>query len=595
MDDHTDTNHSIVIKFEAEDLLLEVWKEISGKYNDNYSDKGHNGHVIQCSENGLKVTLTLYKPALKLHIQGDGCGPWKTNAFEKIVSKINVEGEIMNISETVPKFLLDNISLSSTPQMPQLSPMNKYLQRAANCKSKQMQSLEDELAEAHSSLSKHSDEVNTMQEQLAQYQHTVQCLTSTIEQQSRLFDKLLAEGVVVTKDLKSIALERDRLKNDCNKYKTDLVKVNTETFFMEDQIKLLQENIVKYGKEKNKLLDEMVKQNITVESINAKLDAFENRFDQLESISSNQNPSPSNNFVLSQTRTSFSNDCCDDDITDTDAKFDQHQSKSYASVLKSAKPSSATSEKVVKRGSVPQNKENFTDLPKSKEKKVDVDHSSNILLIGSSIFKYINRRGLERNVHVSTNRGAHVKDLYHKLRDKSLNMYKSVMIYCGGNDASSGQSTDEFYQQYSALLDFIRDKYPDIEVILCGLMPRRDVDVTLFNEVIYELCCDYNYQFVDNYESVLSGNGNIMRHMFNGDGIHLSHKGTASMLKNMNKYIAIFKTRYVHSQKNESFTENKCFKCSETGHSSTNCKHQSVLRCWSCGKSGHKIKHCGSW
>lgn len=106
----------------------------------------------------------------------------------------------------------------------------------------------------------------------------------------------------------------------------------------------------------------------------------------------------------------------------------------------------------------------------------DADEPNDILLIGSSIFKYFNRRGLLRNVHVNTNRGARIDDIKLKLQQTNLIGYKTIILYCGGNDAASGKSDTDIYWDYADLLNYIQDNYPGLNIYVCGLMPRRDAD-----------------------------------------------------------------------------------------------------------------------
>lgn len=575
VEDHTPKNKSIILTFQSEDIYKEVWNRTSYIYQ-SYTSKGENGDIISSTELGLKVTLTFYSSKLKLHVQGEGCAQWKENVFEKqIMNELNSDTEngVQNISITFPKQIIMSTPVKPVQTSCCTTSKCKYLQRAANRKDKQMKTVEEQLAIIRMLIQDQvsgQTDVHTLNEQLKQSREKTQSLTQNNQQQNETIKALRTENKILKKDIsqataklnKSMA-DKDKSETDLAKTKASLVKANTETFFQEDTIKSLKADIAKIEQERSSFLKSLTESNYKFDVLKAELDEFACQFRK---------------------------------SADDDNDKSEHENKTHAKTIEQEECSNQPYKSYAEAAKAVPSK---IPIPDETHRQHSIDepsddnglHDHDILLIGSSLFKYINKRGLMRNVRISTNRGAHIEEIFATLQRITLTRYKSIVLYCGGNDAAAGHTDTEIYWKYADILNYIQDNFEGINIHVCGLMPRRDVDTACVNETIYRLCENYNVNYIHSYDSVVSRNGQIIASMYNNDCIHLSHRGTAALLRSINKSINIIpqksEQRWTKSQQ-----QAKCFNCGEPGHISSKCRHQNGVSCWSCGNAGHKSKYC---
>lgn len=550
VEDHTPENKSIVVIFKNQEIFKELWTLISQRHN-GYTSKGDNGDIICCTEMGLKVTLTFYISKLKLHIQGDGCVQWKGNTFEDIMNEICIGNGVQDISQTCPKQrnMSTPIRLVQTSSCPPSK--SKYLKRAANRKGKQIQAIEQQLADIQRCLKEqkaNQDEVKTLQAQLIQSKEK-------IHQQDKLINQLRSENKRLQKDIcqttnKLNQSMADKKKADTNleKTKANLVKANTETFFHEDTIKSLKTNIAKIDKERTSLLNLLSESNYKYDDLKDYLEKATSRFEQCEtsnkdesentsiqSGNAEQEPPTNENNEISEPPTNSNND--------SNNKWKRvHQSE-----------------------------------PKTKT-----------LLIGSSILKHIDRRGLLEHVDVKTHRGATVQRLLSHIKRMNIHKYSHVVLHVGGNDASQGSCVESIVQDYEELIKYIYNQNSETEIFVSGLTPRRDVDVRPLNIEIQDLAHFYGYVFFDNYSRVNHSNGCL-----SSDGVHISKYGTSQLLWNFQQELPIIRQRKMSSDQTRN-PDRGCYYCGEQGHVSNVCRHEQKVQCWKCGLLGHKSKLCNN-
>ena len=205
------------------------------------------------------------------------------------------------------------------------------------------------------------------------------------------------------------------------------------------------------------------------------------------------------------------------------------------------------------------------------------------LIIGSSVLKGIQTKGLT-DTHVCTNRGADINRLIEVVESRDISQYKNIVVHIGGNDFSNGDSLRHIRNNYESLLYLIKDKSDTHSVImLSSVTPRYGLNVSPVNEVIMDLCEQFNLQFIDHGFSFYDKNGKVNNGLYYTDGIHLSKKGTATFLRDINSYVSILK-----NQNNAGY----CYYCGESGHNAIKCRHGQEIQCFSCGCYGHKQKYC---
>ena len=72
------------------------------------------------------------------------------------------------------------------------------------------------------------------------------------------------------------------------------------------------------------------------------------------------------------------------------------------------------------------------------EQRNNLEEKKKTLIIGDSILKGIQLRGLQKNVSVMIFPGKKANDIRTKLQRFKLTLYENVIIYIGGNDAADG-------------------------------------------------------------------------------------------------------------------------------------------------------------
>ena len=165
--------------------------------------------------------------------------------------------------------------------------------------------------------------------------------------------------------------------------------------------------------------------------------------------------------------------------------------------------------------------------------------ANKMLLIGDSLLSGVNRKGLKNNVHCAPFPGATIDTIYRNISMYDLTQFKSIIIYCGGNDSTKPDKMKSFKDGYDTLLKFIRNKNPECMVYLCSSCPRGDTDTTHVNTVIKSLAGTHSATYIDTYSAFYYNNELRTKFYKPRDWIHLSNSGTKRLLGTINLVISI--------------------------------------------------------
>lgn len=163
------------------------------------------------------------------------------------------------------------------------------------------------------------------------------------------------------------------------------------------------------------------------------------------------------------------------------------------------------------------------------------------LIIGDSILKEIDRRGVNPNVEVISLSGATVDRVAQTLSRMDVTQFQHVVLYIGGNNVSSGQHILDVYKELKLLVSTLQKS--QCTVYVCTLSPRSDVDVIPWNDAIKQLCEELSTECINCYESFIYGNGDAVRNFYHRDNVHLSRQGTSNLLHTINRYSTIMTRR----------------------------------------------------
>lgn len=276
-------------------------------------------------------------------------------------------------------------------------------------------------------------------------------------------------------------------------------------------------------------------------------------------------------------------------------------------------------------------------INKSKEKNSQTKSSpqtskppqyNKTLIIGDSIIKGINERGLKQQVHCHGISGATVEKVLDQLSLFDLKNFTSVVISVGGNDLSNGSNVEYIEEKFDQLLLYIKKINPDCNVVICTACPRQDCVVTELNSILRSLSEEYCLQLVDMEKHFCDTDGIPVLRYYSKDKIHLSKSGIRRLLDAMEKSCdslvlvdnfeqCVFGSRHnvkhtVHNNYRKQSVQNHqrrgqvpsrrnfsannkprgCVKCGESNHSTFDCKHKDQIQCHSCGYFGHKQMRC---
>lgn len=158
-----------------------------------------------------------------------------------------------------------------------------------------------------------------------------------------------------------------------------------------------------------------------------------------------------------------------------------------------------------------------------------------VLIIGSSMVKGINPRGVDQNVTISVNRGADSRRIKGRLESMDLSHYKDVIIYAGGNDGPNGTPLHLTSANIQSAVRFAKNQ--GCNVSICLICPRVDTDVIPLNNMLKNISYKQNAQCIDVYTSLVNAGVNC----FVRDGIHLNKTGNTILVHALDNVVSIIK------------------------------------------------------
>lgn len=161
--------------------------------------------------------------------------------------------------------------------------------------------------------------------------------------------------------------------------------------------------------------------------------------------------------------------------------------------------------------------------------------SKKTLLIGDSILKGINQKGLKNNTECHYYPGATIDILCDKIKIFNLTGFSNLVIYVGGNNAAQN-SDSEHYSEYfeerlEQLIQYIKGVNQECRIYLCNMCPRGDTNVADINDVILRQCRIHNVNHIDTYKGFFDKHNQLRSHFYQvRDNVHLSRAGTRRLL-----------------------------------------------------------------
>ena len=165
---------------------------------------------------------------------------------------------------------------------------------------------------------------------------------------------------------------------------------------------------------------------------------------------------------------------------------------------------------------------------KNDKKSVDVERKKkrSVIILGDSLVKDVEQHKLRKGLHnkerifIKHFSGATVDDMKNYILPSKKYENDLVILHVGTNDLRNPKEAKEIANEIIELA--IDTKNEKNEIMVSGIVPRRDnlnEKAKEVNILLKDLCCVYNFHFIDNT------NVNKDTHL-NMGGLHLNYNGT---------------------------------------------------------------------
>ncbi|CAG2248791.1 unnamed protein product [Mytilus edulis] len=144
-----------------------------------------------------------------------------------------------------------------------------------------------------------------------------------------------------------------------------------------------------------------------------------------------------------------------------------------------------------------------------------------------------------KNTAVKTIRGANTSHIRHELENMDLKDFKTFFIQVGGNDASNKRDPELVECEFVNMINIIRKTTRNARIILAECPPRRDANVKIVNHIIGKVAESYDVECLQTVQSFIRQNGHLNSEQIWRDGIHLTDRGTATLLRLYDTFVKV--------------------------------------------------------
>ena len=171
----------------------------------------------------------------------------------------------------------------------------------------------------------------------------------------------------------------------------------------------------------------------------------------------------------------------------------------------------------------------------------------NKLIIGSSMVKGIEPRGLQPDIRINVNRGADSMRITKKLHYMDLSNLSDVIIYAGGNDGPNRTPPRKTEAHLEVAIETALEQ--GCKIWLCLIAPRVDSNVVPLNNMLKKLASFYQIKIIDLYSEVTK-QGFISNKYYARDGIQFNKAGNSLLVHCIDQFVTIVKaqTRHIVAQ-----------------------------------------------
>ena len=143
------------------------------------------------------------------------------------------------------------------------------------------------------------------------------------------------------------------------------------------------------------------------------------------------------------------------------------QTRPYNEVLRTSTPRDSTNETPHR----PRPAQGINPTSESAQRVTHNDKSEQILLIGDSLISKVNPKGLAPNVIKNGVSGGNIDKISSQIKVYDIRKFSHVIIYVGGNDASSGTDVEYFEEKFDQVIQHIKESNNQCKIVLCTSCP----------------------------------------------------------------------------------------------------------------------------
>ncbi|CAC5412488.1 unnamed protein product [Mytilus coruscus] len=185
-----------------------------------------------------------------------------------------------------------------------------------------------------------------------------------------------------------------------------------------------------------------------------------------------------------------------------------------------------------------------------------------VLITGHSQAKYFKQYLSLSGTNVLSHSGFRIDQMFNELQP-TIDNYNTVVLHVGANDLSRGSSVKTLLRKYQQLTSDIWHSNPTADIIISGVLPRADNQfpgalvrtnfltelnqrARLLNTKLQLLATRVPRLHYVGHPS-FAQKGTIKRHLLSRDGLHLSYRGSLTVVKDIENAIRhLRKTKDTH-------------------------------------------------
>ena len=136
-----------------------------------------------------------------------------------------------------------------------------------------------------------------------------------------------------------------------------------------------------------------------------------------------------------------------------------------------------------------------------------------------------------------------MRDIIDDITLYNMKVFRSVVLFVGGNDSSSRMDMKLFEDKYDELVSLVKTSNPNCPLYICSIAPRADTNVKPYNACIRRVAdhwVNHRVTLINESAKFFFGrDGTPLTRYYGPDEIHLSNSGIKRLLHAMNSHIHV--------------------------------------------------------